>query len=111
MIGQFSTSPELQNVLKIIRKEPFRYTDDEIIIRVDKFFPSYNCEGAALGYFSIISHLCYFGPDLEKPLIKIAIKPLYYNSKLRSAKIKIFYVRLIIQVCNMDLWKLEVKKS
>lgn len=40
--------------------------------------PSYNCEGAALGYFSIISHLCYYRPDLEKPLIKIAIKPLYY---------------------------------
>lgn len=24
------------------------------------------------------SHLCYYRPDLEKPLIKIAIKPLFY---------------------------------
>lgn len=78
MIEQFSRSSKLQNILKVIKKEPFRYSDDEIITNVDKFLPSYNCEGAALGYFSIISHLCYYRPDLEKQLMKIAIKPLYY---------------------------------
>ncbi|MBH5317510.1 hypothetical protein I6N90_06730 [Paenibacillus sp. GSMTC-2017] len=78
MIEQFSNSPELQGILKAIQRDPYRFTDEQIINHVDKFLPSYNCEGAALGYFSIISHLCYYRNDLEKPLLKIAIKPLYY---------------------------------
>ncbi|WP_438449467.1 hypothetical protein [Gorillibacterium sp. sgz5001074] len=78
MIIQFSRSPQLQDILKNIEKYPFKFSNEEIISQVDQFLPSYNCEGAALGYFSIISHLCYFRSDLEKPLMKIAVKPLYY---------------------------------
>ncbi|WP_339158315.1 hypothetical protein MKX50_02440 [Paenibacillus sp. FSL W8-0186] len=78
MINQFSKSQKLQSILSIIEAEPTFYSDEEIIQCVDKFLPSYNCQGAATGYFSIISHLCYYRPDLEIPLMKIALKPLYY---------------------------------
>lgn len=78
MINQFSRSQKLQDILSIIETEPLKYSNEEIIQCVDKFLPSYNCEGAAIGYFSIISHLCYYRPELEIPLMKIALKPLYY---------------------------------
>ncbi|NEW09927.1 hypothetical protein GK047_29015 [Paenibacillus sp. SYP-B3998] len=78
MIRQFSRSLKLQNILKTIKSDPFRYSDEEIITHVDKYLPSYNCEGAARGYFSIISHICYYRSDLEKQLMKLAVKPLYY---------------------------------
>jgi hypothetical protein len=78
IIHQFSRSPQLQDILKSVDKDPYKYSYEEIITTVDQFLPSQNCEGAALGYFSIISHICYFRSDLEKPLMKIAIKPLYY---------------------------------
>ncbi|ADM71153.1 hypothetical protein GMA19_03348 [Paenibacillus polymyxa E681] len=78
MINQFSRSPKLRDILNVIETVPTQYSDEEIILYVDKFLPSYNCEGAAIGYFSIISHLCYYRPDLESQLIKIALKPLYY---------------------------------
>lgn len=78
MIDQFSRSPKLQDILSIIETEPFKYSNEEIIQCVDKFLPSYNCEGAAKGYFSIISHLCYYRTDLEVRLMKIALKPLFY---------------------------------
>lgn len=78
MIHQFSRSPELQDILGNIHKEKFQHTDEEIIMHVDNFLPSYNCEGAALGYFSIIAHICYYRSDLERALMKIAIKPLFY---------------------------------
>ncbi|MEK3724015.1 hypothetical protein [Paenibacillus sp. FSL H8-0034] len=78
MIRQFSRSLELQNILKTIKTDPFSYSDEEIITQVDNYLPSYNCEGAARGYFSIISHICYYRSDLDKPLMKLAVKPLYY---------------------------------
>ncbi|MGX1827284.1 hypothetical protein ACWIE6_03485 [Paenibacillus taichungensis] len=78
MIAQFSGSPKLQDILKIIEIEPENYSDIEIVQCVTKFLPSYNGEGAAKGYFSIISHLCYYRPDLEFPLMKVALRPLYY---------------------------------
>lgn len=78
LIDQFSRSPKLQDVLRHIEKTPFKLSGEEIITTVDQFLPSYNCEGAAIGYFSIISHICYFRSDLEKPLMRIAIRPLYY---------------------------------
>ncbi|MEC0225810.1 hypothetical protein [Paenibacillus alba] len=78
MIHQFSRSPNLQNIIRNIHKEKPQYSDEEIILHVDNFLPSYNCEGAALGYFSIIAHICYYRSDLEKALMKIAVKPLYY---------------------------------
>jgi hypothetical protein len=78
MIDQFSSSPKLQAILSIIEIEPLKYSSEEIIQCVDKFLPSYNCERAAKGYFSIISHLCFYRPDLEVRLMKIALKPLFY---------------------------------
>ncbi|WP_270168578.1 hypothetical protein [Paenibacillus sp. SYP-B4298] len=78
MIDQFFRSPKLQDILSIIETEPLKYSNQEIIQCVDKFLPSYNCEGSAKGYFCIISHLCYYRPDLEVRLMKIALKPLFY---------------------------------
>ncbi|MCF7755060.1 hypothetical protein KQ941_11455 [Paenibacillus xylanexedens] len=78
MINQFSRSQKLQSILSLVETEPFKYSKEEITQGVDEFLPSYNCEGAAVGYFSIISHLCYYRSDLEIPLMKIALKALYY---------------------------------
>jgi|GEM_PF-4029833 len=78
MIEQFARSKKLQDLLKVIEIEPRKYLDKEIIHCVEEFQPSQNCEGATRGYFSIISHLCYYRPDLEHQLMKIALKPLYY---------------------------------
>ncbi|MNW48612.1 hypothetical protein D3C74_259840 [compost metagenome] len=78
MIEQFSRSEKLQDILKTIGIEPTKYSDKEIVQCVSEFLPSQNCEGAARGYFSIISHLCYYRTDLEPPLMKVALRPLYY---------------------------------
>ncbi|MBY0117979.1 hypothetical protein [Paenibacillus xylanexedens] len=78
MIEQFSRSGKLQILLKTIGTDPKKYLDEEIIQYVERFQPSQNCEGATKGYFSIISHICYYRPDLEHPLMKIALRPLYY---------------------------------
>ncbi|NOU90565.1 hypothetical protein GC102_33240 [Paenibacillus sp. LMG 31460] len=78
MINQFSRDPELQTILKSFEKNPFQFTDEEIVSHVDGFLPSYSCDGAACGYFSIIAHICYFRPDLIRQLMKIATKPVFY---------------------------------
>ncbi|THF78468.1 hypothetical protein [Cohnella fermenti] len=78
MISQFASDPKLQNLLNSLFTKSDQFKDEEIISQVEGYLPSYSCDDAASGYFSIISHICYFRPDLDRRLMKIAIRPLYY---------------------------------
>ena len=53
-------------------------SDTEIIYEVEHYMPSQSCSGAALGYLQIVTHICYFKEHLQKPLLKIAIRPIIY---------------------------------
>lgn len=53
-------------------------TDEEIVENFYTWIPSYTCERAAEGYFSFLSSVVDYKPQLIEPLLKKAIEPVYY---------------------------------
>ncbi|GAA4850259.1 hypothetical protein GCM10023310_30960 [Paenibacillus vulneris] len=52
--------------------------DNEIVKKFLTWLPSYNCESAAEGYFSILSSIAKYKPQIIEPLLKKAIEPIYF---------------------------------
>lgn len=81
--------PKLQDILKIIEIGPENYSDVEIIQCVAKLLPSYNGDGAA--------------PDLEFPLMKVALRPLYYLG-IENPDLAIEWVQLYVSDINTNYY-------
>jgi hypothetical protein len=69
---------ELESIIESIRNGSCTLTDDEITIKIGQFTPSYNCEGAAIGFFKIMSLICPYRQSLIDNLLMISIRPVYY---------------------------------
>ncbi|MEK8128486.1 hypothetical protein WMW72_11270 [Paenibacillus filicis] len=52
--------------------------DSDIIEVFLAWLPSYNCETAAEGYFSFLTSIADYRPQLIEPLLKKAIEPVYF---------------------------------
>jgi len=85
MIGNTSDK-RLREICDSVKASPTVITDEEIISAVSHYLPSYNCEAAALSYFAIIAHICYYRSDVEKPLLKIALTPTVYLGIINAVK-------------------------
>lgn len=70
---------DVLDMIEKIKNNTNQLSDEEIVLNVRLFIPSYNCNAAAMGYFSIIPSISLQKPQLKEELIKIALLPLYYE--------------------------------
>ena len=96
MINQISDL-RLRETLNNMIDAPNHKSADEIIQSVIEYKLQTSCDAAAIRYFAIIAHICYFREDLETALLKIALRPLYYYG-IEGPEIVISWVKSNIKV-------------
>ncbi|MCD9024959.1 hypothetical protein [Cohnella silvisoli] len=99
MINQISDL-KLREVLNTVVTSPHQFENDEIISAVSNYTPSHSCNSAALRYVAIIAHIAFFREDLERSLLKIAVRPLYYYG-ISDPKAAVGWIQNNIKVTNI----------
>lgn len=73
-----TSEKEIADLIRSIQNGTNTLNDEEVIIKVGRYIPSYNCEWAAHGFFEISSTICPIRPNLTHDLFIITLRPLYY---------------------------------
>lgn len=72
------TWDDIYNLLGSIKADSCEIEDNEIVKMVENWTPSYNCEAAADGFLKVIPLIISVRPNIERALLKIAIRPMFY---------------------------------
>ncbi|WP_028552716.1 hypothetical protein [Paenibacillus sp. UNC451MF] len=73
-----TTYREMELIQRGIEEGDSSLVDDAIVDNFIGWLPSYNCITAAEGYFSFLSSIAKYKPNLIEPLLKKAIEPVYF---------------------------------
>ncbi|MBM7563879.1 hypothetical protein [Paenibacillus sacheonensis] len=80
-------------MLNTVAASPYKLSEDEIRTAIREYYPSGNCEFAALINFALIAHVCYYRADLEQKLLQLALRPTVYLGILDAENIIIWVQR------------------
>ncbi|WP_187434315.1 hypothetical protein [Paenibacillus methanolicus] len=77
----------LKRIMNTVVDSPYECSEEEIKSAVSEYLPSHSCGAAALTYFAIIAHICYYRDGLQEDLLKIALVPTVYFGITDSGKV------------------------
>ncbi|MDR6880432.1 hypothetical protein [Bacillus sp. 3255] len=78
---------QIDKLLDSIKDASCNLEDDQIVEMIGNWIPSYNCEGAANGFLEIVPVVVHARPRLERALLKIAIRPMFYMGISESKQV------------------------
>ncbi|MCD1259686.1 hypothetical protein B5M42_012665 [Paenibacillus athensensis] len=81
------THADVARLLDDVQSGCCRLTDEEIVEMVGQWVPSHNCEDAAGGFLQVVPVLIADRPHLERVLLKIAIRPMFYLGIVKAGQV------------------------
>ncbi|RAV21472.1 hypothetical protein [Paenibacillus contaminans] len=78
---------DISKLLGSIKAGSCEVEDKLIIEMIGNWIPSYNCEAAADGFLEVIPIVISSRPHLERELLKIAIRPMFYMGISESKQV------------------------
>lgn len=84
---QIISRKQIDTLLDSIKDGSCDLEDNQIVALIGNWIPSYNCVGAADGFLEVIPEVILARRNLERALLKIAIRPMYYMGISESKQV------------------------